>query len=635
MSKACALLLSQLAVLTRAWTYVFNHVNGGATTYIGNAQLNALDFYEASMCLRNSQTGAKNCVPLTDASGSSLDSGVNADLNSPLKRVIAALSGNDLSSVPQWYCPGWDGLAGDCSEPENGKIFNSQIGVDVGQPCANSLCWNCRSDSNTADGRIVRIGKSNWHVWGFGITLDFGDDGSATLSNPDYGACQPTWDTFDIAISAASTQFGTLQRSEGLTAVKMRTTRNWCQGTDWQELGSVPNTVYTCGTTNVWSAWFSPASTAEATRVALHSDASIRFPDEPDLYVSSTSTQVYSGLHVNCVHAAAGSLVLGLGNTAGHDSWQLNSDQSISPSGHSDLVIAWASWTQAPCWGDNADGQSALVLAAKATVEDESVLKFVPSPPGAPPPPQSTSAANGGDGGEESDGGAGAAIGLSVGLLLPTICCIWYCYRRRRAEGKVYLADPDRGSENLSPGAPPVRGPGAPPVSMGLKPLNYFLSHVQDEAAIVAQRIHDTVRDIGGGSCWLDVYANDKTPLGMENGVKNCDVFIVILSKSYCSREFCLMELGWAQQYRKRVQPVILATEKNTIGALRAAAPPEFKWLFGYNINTVDASDMEQLKTVMPLTLKRAAEAKVAPGLEPNMTVEKLVESVLPTRKAY
>ena len=202
MSKACALLVSQLAVLTRAWTNVFSHVNGGETAYIGNAQLNALDVYEAQMCLKNSQTGDSNCLPLTHASGLSLDSGVNADLNSPLKRMIAALSGHDLSSVPQWYCPDWDGLVGACTEPEKGKIFNSQIGVDVGQPCANSLCWNCRTD-NSRDGMIVRTGDSNWHVWGYGVTLTFGVDGSAHLGNPDHGSCQPTWDGFYINIAPA------------------------------------------------------------------------------------------------------------------------------------------------------------------------------------------------------------------------------------------------------------------------------------------------------------------------------------------------------------------------------------------------------------------------------------------------
>ena len=164
---------------------------------------------------------------------------------------------------------------------------------------------------------------------------------------------------------------------------------------------------------------------------------------------------------------------------------------------------------------------------------------------------------------------------------------------------------------------------------------NYFLSHVQDETASIADRIYSTVRELGLRSCWLDVYANDKTPTGMENGVKNCDVFIAILSPEYFSREFCLMELGWAQQYQKRVQPVILASKKSTIGALRAAAPPEFKWLFQYNVNNVDTSDMDMLKRMLPLVLERAAQVAVAPGLEQGMSVERLVESVLPTRKAH
>merc|ERR1719327_2407827 len=101
--------------------------------------------------------------------------------------MIAALSGKGLSSVQEWYCPDWDGGTGGCEMPESGKIFNRQIGVDVGS-CEGSNCWACAAaEQSPVGGLITRPSylANGWHAWGYGVTLSFNDDGTlATLSNP-------------------------------------------------------------------------------------------------------------------------------------------------------------------------------------------------------------------------------------------------------------------------------------------------------------------------------------------------------------------------------------------------------------------------------------------------------------------
>ena len=153
------------------------------------------------MCLGAPATGTYNCVPLTEDDASNLPGYINPELNSNLKRMVAALSGKGLSKVPYWYCPVWDGNTGACTTPESGKIFNKRIGVERGS-CEGSNCWAC-----APGGHVVRPGASSngWHVWGHGVTLNFNADGtSATLSNPDMGDCEPTWTEFFIQVVASN-----------------------------------------------------------------------------------------------------------------------------------------------------------------------------------------------------------------------------------------------------------------------------------------------------------------------------------------------------------------------------------------------------------------------------------------------
>ena len=159
------------------------------------------------MCLGAPATGTYNCVPLTEDDASNLPGYINPELNSNLKRMIAVLSGKGLSRVPEWYCPVWDGNAGACTMPESGKIFNKRIGVERGS-CEGSNCWACAAAEQTPVAGLItrpRHESNGWHAWGYGVTLSFNAEGtSATLSNPDFGDCEPTWTEFFIQVVASN-----------------------------------------------------------------------------------------------------------------------------------------------------------------------------------------------------------------------------------------------------------------------------------------------------------------------------------------------------------------------------------------------------------------------------------------------
>ena len=48
---------------------------------------------------------------------------------------------------------------------------------------------------------------------------------------------------------------------------------------------------------------------------------------------------------------------------------------------------------------------------------------------------------------------------------------------------------------------------------------------------------------------WRDMNADDLTEKGMRQGVYDSDVFVLFLTNSVLSREFCLKEISWAIEY--------------------------------------------------------------------------------------
>lgn len=164
---------------------------------------------------------------------------------------------------------------------------------------------------------------------------------------------------------------------------------------------------------------------------------------------------------------------------------------------------------------------------------------------------------------------------------------------------------------------------------------NFFLSHVQNERGNEAGKFYAEVEKQNLGTCWLDVYAADKTPKGMKEGVMNCDIFVAIVSESYVHREFCQMELRAAQEYEKPVFVLIQMTDKANISKFAKASPPAFKWLFDINFNNIDVSDMEMFVQTLPILLKRATDAAPAPPLAAGPTVTWVtMQGKLPTNQA-
>ena len=151
-----------------------------------------------------------------------------------------------------------------------------------------------------------------------------------------------------------------------------------------------------------------------------------------------------------------------------------------------------------------------------------------------------------------------------------------------------------------------------------------FLSHVQTEAGREAALFYAEAGKAPDTKCWLDIYAGDKSLVGMEAAVKECDVVIAFVTKSYLERKFCLLELAWAQKHGKKVQPVHLAPDKSNLGKFRDSCPDAFRWIFGINFLSVDITDMRMFEATLPIILRDAASSVIAPSLsgEPVAAVD-------------
>jgi len=85
-----------------------------------------------------------------------------------------------------------------------------------------------------------------------------------------------------------------------------------------------------------------------------------------------------------------------------------------------------------------------------------------------------------------------------------------------------------------------------------LKPRTYFISHKQDESGAIA---NDLWHSLGRNEAvWLDV----KNPTGqsikdMKAGIAECPIFICLLSRSYMSSKYCVLELKEALRLEKRI----------------------------------------------------------------------------------
>ena len=210
------------------YTVVFDHVNNGgnipsedsivaagyrsnAYNYIGNAALNAMNISHAEMCLYESSSCHMNCVDITDYDYS-LGSTVLSSMNTDVKKVIAMMVGQ-LDEVPgsawceNWFPDEYDCANGcDCHNLDESLIYSRRIGSESGSCPSTSDCWSCSGYPGDAieNGDVIRkLGRASdgwkqWHVWGWGMHMDFYGSGLTSGSYGFDGDCDPPWDGYFI-----------------------------------------------------------------------------------------------------------------------------------------------------------------------------------------------------------------------------------------------------------------------------------------------------------------------------------------------------------------------------------------------------------------------------------------------------
>lgn len=152
---------------------------------------------------------------------------------------------------------------------------------------------------------------------------------------------------------------------------------------------------------------------------------------------------------------------------------------------------------------------------------------------------------------------------------------------------------------------------------------NFFVSHCQQETREFALDLFFTMKE-HRKTVWLDVKMGKRDEAAMEEGVRGCDAVIVLLSKSYFARPFCVKELEWSMKYKKPVIPCVPVELKPYIAELLgrsgapppnaseptcAAAPEHLRCLGSINIEELNRSDIEYWRMGVNKILK--AERKL------------------------
>ena len=68
---------------------------------------------------------------------------------------------------------------------------------------------------------------------------------------------------------------------------------------------------------------------------------------------------------------------------------------------------------------------------------------------------------------------------------------------------------------------------------------DYFISHAQTDGAVFAESIFYCMEKINK-SCWMDVKMKERDEEAMQHGIANSNIFLMIVSKLYFTREFCI-----------------------------------------------------------------------------------------------
>ena len=125
-----------------------------------------------------------------------------------------------------------------------------------------------------------------------------------------------------------------------------------------------------------------------------------------------------------------------------------------------------------------------------------------------------------------------------------------------------------------------------------IQPLNppgawdFFISHTQKngDAVALATDLYWSLRE-RGKEVWFDVKMDDRSAAGMEEGVRNSQCVIAIITQGpddashYFRRPFCVNELRWALEAGVKVQPVVRVEDKGKISDFMSVAPDDLKLL--------------------------------------------------------
>ena len=121
-----------------------------------------------------------------------------------------------------------------------------------------------------------------------------------------------------------------------------------------------------------------------------------------------------------------------------------------------------------------------------------------------------------------------------------------------------------------------------------------FGSHTQRDAegVVVVERLSADFA-AAGHPFWLDVKMRDLSQAAMKEGVLNSDIFLAMITEQYFTRKFCIMELRWAREAGKAIQPIIRAEDKPRIGEFLDMAPEDLKDLGKINFIHLDRGDID------------------------------------------
>ena len=131
----------------------------------------------------------------------------------------------------------------------------------------------------------------------------------------------------------------------------------------------------------------------------------------------------------------------------------------------------------------------------------------------------------------------------------------------------------------------------------------YFLSHYQAEGGTVARDIYYSMKE-KGIKCWLDVKMREQDEDAMREGVKLCEVVLIIMSPNYFTRPFCVKELEWAVEFGKPIVVVIDAMHKGEIGNILSICPPHLRGIGSINFISIVPGTIDLWETSIKLILR-------------------------------